>query len=52
MPTECPERRMTGREDDLVMAGVTDFIDGQWQEPITGRSVNARVRYFAHGEQV
>lgn len=47
MPTECPGQRMTMDRLDEVYAGKLDFIDGQWQTPIAGRSDNA----FAHGEQ-
>lgn len=35
MPSECPGRSMTHREQELVFSGVTDFYDGSWHEPRT-----------------
>lgn len=31
MPTECPGVKMTGHQQDEVMAGRLDFKDGAWQ---------------------
>ena len=33
LPTECPGRRMTDREEELVTSGRIDFVNGQWVTP-------------------
>jgi hypothetical protein len=34
LPTECPGVRMTEQQEELVYAGVLNFIDGQWNRAV------------------
>ena len=47
LPTDCPGQRMTEKQEDSVMFGSLDFLNGQWVE--TANSISAFISY--HGEQ-
>ncbi len=32
LPTDCPGRRLTHTEEDAIVAGALNFVDGQWKE--------------------
>ena len=32
MPTDCPGVRMTGDQEDEIVAGKLDFVDGEWRK--------------------
>lgn len=32
LPTECPGAKMTSEQDEAIMAGKLDYVDGKWVE--------------------
>lgn len=45
LPTECPGRKMTDREDFLVHNRHLDFRNGQWFDPVSHQTYACVARY-------
>lgn len=39
MPTDCPQRQMSAREQTLIQKGEIDFREGRWTTPASWKSL-------------